>query len=199
MLDDTTFAMLRDIGRDLFLRGLISSHAGNMSVRVGRTIWITRRGSMLGRLRREDMIDVDIEKTDAHVLMASSELAIHRAVYQNTSALALIHAHPPYATLLSMMRDEIIPIDSEGSYLFKRVPVITVEKTIGSQEAGSVISKELQDYKVAMMRGHGSFARGDLLEDAYMYTSSLEAACFYLYHMGEGKEYRKFSDKYKTW
>ena len=199
MLDDTTFAMLRDIGRDLFLRGLISSHAGNMSVRVGRTIWITRRGSMLGRLRQEDMIDVDIETTDAHVLMASSELAIHRAVYQNTSALAFIHAHPPYATLLSMMRDVIIPIDSEGSYLFKKVPVVTVEKTIGSQEAGGVISRELQDYKVVMMRGHGSFARGDLLEDAYMYTSSLEAASFYLYHMEEGKEYRKFSDKYKTW
>jgi L-fuculose-phosphate aldolase len=195
MLDGTTFAMLRDIGRDLFLRGLISSHAGNMSVRIGRTIWITRRGSMLGRLRKEDIIDVDIEKADAHVITASSELAIHRAVYETTSALAFIHAHPPYATLLSMMRDEIIPIDSEGSYLFRKVPVVTVEKAIGSQEAGGVISEALQDCNVVLMRGHGSFARGDLLEDAFMYTSSLEASSFYLYHMEEGKEYRKFSDK----
>jgi len=198
MLDDTTFAMLRDIGRDLFLRGLISSHAGNMSVRKGRTIWITRRGSMLGRLRMEDMVGVDIEKTDAHVLMASSELAIHRAVYETTSALAFIHAHPPYATLLSMMRDEIIPIDSEGSYLFKKVPVVIVEKTIGSQEAGGVISEALQDYKLVMMRGHGSFARGDVLEDAYMYTSSLEASSFYAYHMEDGRNTASFPTSTKS-
>ena len=199
MLDETTFSMLQDIGRDLFLRGLMSSHAGNMSVRVGQTIHITRRGSMLGRLRREDMIDVDLEKTDAHVLLASSELVVHRAVYRHTSALALIHAHPPYATLLSMMQDEIIPIDSEGSYLFKKVPVIAVEKTIGSEEATSIVSKALQDYKVVMMRDHGSFARGDIPEEAYMFTSSLEASSFYVYHMQETNEYSKLSDKYKTW
>jgi L-fuculose-phosphate aldolase len=199
MMDESTFSMLRDIGRDLFLRGLISSHAGNASVRVGRTIHITRRGSMLGRLHETDMIAVDLEKTDAHVLMASSELAVHRAIYKSTSALAVIHAHPPYATLLSMVHDALIPIDSEGSYLFKRVPVITVEKTIGSEEAGRVIGEALRDYKIVMMRGHGSFARGDMPEEAYMFTSSLEASSFYLYHMREMKEYRKFSDKYKTW
>jgi len=188
MLDDTTFAMLRDIGRDLFLRGLISSHAGNMSVRVGRTIWITRRGSMLGRLRKEDMVDVDIEKTDAHVLTASSELAIHRAVYETTSALALIHAHPPFATLLSMMQEEITPIDFEGSYLLKKVPVIVVEKAMGSEETATRVSERLQDCKVVMMRGHGSFARGDTPEEAYMFTSSLEASSFYVYHMKQAKE-----------
>jgi L-fuculose-phosphate aldolase len=199
VLEKTTFSMLRTIGRDLFLRGLISSHAGNASVRVGRTIHITRRGSMLGRLRQADMIDVDLEKTDAHVLMASSELAVHRAIYKSTSALAVIHAHPPYATLLSMTHDELIPVDSEGSYLFKKVPVITVEKTIGSEEAGLIIGEALKDYRVVMMRGHGSFARGDMVEEAYMFTSSLEASSFYLYHMQEMKEYRKFSDNYKTW
>jgi hypothetical protein len=31
MLEEKSFALLRDIGRDPFLRGLISSHAGNIS------------------------------------------------------------------------------------------------------------------------------------------------------------------------
>jgi L-fuculose-phosphate aldolase len=61
------------------------------------------------------------------------------------------------------------------------------------------VSNALKDYKIVMLRGHGSFARGDMLEDAYMLTSSLEASAFYLYHMESGKEYRKFADKYKTW
>ena len=32
------------IGRDLFLSGLVSSHGGNMSVRMGDRVLITHRG-----------------------------------------------------------------------------------------------------------------------------------------------------------
>lgn len=199
MLEESAFGMLRDIGRDLFLRGLISSHAGNISLRIGQKICITRRGSMLGRITESDLVDVDLAAPDSHVLRASSEIVVHRAIYRNTSALAVVHAHPPYATLLSMVSEELIPIDSEGSYLFKKVPVVSVEKTVGSQESAELVSEALKDYRIVMLRGHGSFARGDVLEDAYMLTSSLEASAFYLYHAEGGKEYRKFSDKYKTW
>ena len=202
MLDTTTFFGFRDIGRDIFLRGLISSHAGNMSVRQGEKMLITRRASMLGRLKEGDIIEVGIEKNDAHVLMASSEFVVHKAIYRNTSALAVVHAHPPYATLLSMTSDELIPIDSEGSYLFKRIPVVSLEKTIGSEEASRIVSDHLRDYKIVLMRGHGSFARGDMLEEAYMLTSSIESSAFFLYHaqmQGKGKEYRKHSDKYEKW
>jgi L-fuculose-phosphate aldolase len=188
------------IGRDIFLRGLISSHAGNMSTRAGNTMYLTRRGSMLGRLAASDLIEVPIHEDDSHILMASSEVVIHRAIYRNTSALAVVHTHPPYATLLSMKDDEIIPIDSEGSYLFKRVPVVVSEKTIGSIEASVMISDCLKDYKIVLLRGHGSFARGDTLEEAYMYTSSLEASGFFVFHHGnEKKEYRRYSDQYNKW
>lgn len=199
MLDTPTFDLLRDIGRDLFLRGLISSHAGNISVRAGRKVYITRRASMLGRLVPSDMVEIDLEQKDANILMASSELAVHRAIYEQTSALSVVHAHPPYATLLSLFNDELIPVDSEGSYLFKKVPVVSVEKTIGSTESSHIVSEALRDYRIVLMRGHGSFARGDMLEEAYMYTSSLESSSFYLHHLSESREYRKFSDKYTSW
>ena len=45
MLEENSFVLFRDIGRDLFLRGLVSSHAGNISLRIGQKICITRRGS----------------------------------------------------------------------------------------------------------------------------------------------------------
>src|ERR1035437_2068530 len=106
MIEETIFSSFKDIGRDIFLRGLISSHAGNMSVRQGQQILITRRASMLGRLREGDIIEVGIERNDAHILMASSEFVVHKAIYKNTSALAVVHAHPPYATLLSMTEDD---------------------------------------------------------------------------------------------
>ncbi len=200
MIEESTFKQFRSIGRDIFIRGLISSHAGNMSVRAGDTIHITRRASMLGRLRQSDIVSLGIEQNDSHMLMASSELVVHKAIYKNTSALAVVHTHPPYATLISMLEDELIPADSEGSYLFKRVPVVSPEKTIGSEEAAVLVSDLLKDYKIVLMRGHGSFARGDMLEEAFMLTTSLEASAFLLWHLkGKGKEYRKHSDKYKNW
>ncbi|MDR1413077.1 MAG: class II aldolase/adducin family protein, partial [Actinomycetes bacterium] len=47
-----------DIGRDLFVSGLISSHGGNLSTREGARIFITRTGSQLGRLRETDIVAV---------------------------------------------------------------------------------------------------------------------------------------------
>ena len=45
------------IGRDLFLSGLVSSHGGNMSVRMGDRVLITHRGSQLGQITAEDIVE----------------------------------------------------------------------------------------------------------------------------------------------
>ncbi len=195
--------MFRDIGRDIYLGGLASSHAGNMSVRMGDRILITRRGSMIGRLKPEDLIETGLYEDDSNIMLASSELVVHRAIYQATSALAIVHAHPPHATALSMCEDAIVPADSEGSYLLHRVPVVTSSRTIGSSEVADVVAPALKDHKVVMLRGHGSFAVGEMLEEAFMLTSSLEFSSRILYLVcGLGKsakEFRKDADKYETW
>ncbi len=199
MPEESTFAMFRDIGRDLFLRGLVTSHAGNLSLRTKERICITRRGAMLGRIGEEDLVDVDPTDPGSTIARASSEVLVHRAIYEKTSSLAVVHAHPPYATLLSMLNEELIPNDWEGSYHLKKVPVVSMETTVGSQESAGLVSEALRDHKAVMLKGHGSFARGDTLEEAYMLTSSLEASAFYLYHMETGRNRRSFSDKYRTW
>ena len=168
----------------MFLRALVGSHAGNMSVRIKDKIYITRTGSMLGRLTERDVIEVHLDQDDANVARASSELVVHRAVYRNTGALSIIHAHPPYATLLSMLKETVVPIDSEGSHLFREVPVVNPKKTIGSLEGARLVSQRLKAFNIVLMRSHGSFARGDTLEKAYMLTSSLESSAFFLCHLG---------------
>lgn len=177
------FKEFKETGRDIFLRGLISSHAGNMSVKIGDRIHITKKSSMLGRLLPKDIVEVGPEKNAAGDSMASTELVVHRAIYEKTSGLAVVHTHPPYATLLSMVLDAIIPVDSEGIYLFQKAPVVSPEKTIGSEETAVLVSESLQDSKIVLIRGHGSFARGDTLEEAFMLTTSLEASAFFLYHL----------------
>jgi L-fuculose-phosphate aldolase len=187
MLEETTFAAFRDIGKDLFLRGLVSSHAGNMSVRTAEGIYITRTKSMLGRITRDDLIDVDAAEPGPRDNRASSELTVHRAIYRAGGAGAVVHAHPPYATLLSMLQNELVPIDWEGCYLLQKVPVEGIDRTmfVDLPESAHVISEALKKHKIIMLKGHGSFARGDSLEEAYMLTTTLEASSFYLYHLRE--------------
>jgi L-fuculose-phosphate aldolase len=185
MLDEAIFTAFRDIGRDLFLRGMVSSHAGNLSVRAGATIWITRTGAMLGRIFEGDVIEVDLVGPDPTDSRASSELAVHRAIYGMTGAGAVIHAHPPYATLLSMLHDELEPVDLEGYHVLGRVRVVNIGVTAaaGAPESAEAVSEALKGQRIVLAKGHGSFARGETLEAAYMATSSLEASSFYLYHL----------------
>lgn len=193
----------RRIGRDLFVAGLVSSHGGNMSVRQGDRILITRRGSMLAQLEERDVIDIGLEENDANVTLASTEIVVHRAIYQATSALAIVHTHPPYAIAQSLVKDEIVPVDSEGSYLLHKVPVVAAQLTAGSTEVAESLPRWLKEYDLVMLRGHGPFAIGHLLEEAYQLTSVLEMACRIL-TVAEGmgvelKEYRKGSEQYESW
>ena len=191
------------VGRDLFVAGLVSSHGGNMSVRQGDRILITRRGSMLAHLDERDVIDIGLEENDANVTLASTEIVVHRAIYQATSALAIVHTHPPYAIAQSLAKDEIVPVDSEGSYLLHKVPVVAAQLTAGSSEVAELLPRWLKEYDVVMLRGHGPFAIGHLLEEAYQLTSVLEMSCRVL-TISEGmgddvKEYRKGSERYGSW
>ena len=57
-------SQLQSVGRDLFARGLVSSHSGNLSIRFGERIIIIRRISQLGCLEENDLIETGISKND---------------------------------------------------------------------------------------------------------------------------------------
>jgi len=43
----------------------------------------------------------------------------------------------PFGIVLSLKQREIIPIDMEGSYYLKKIPVLCCKKSIGSDEVAS--------------------------------------------------------------
>ncbi len=203
MIDQRLYEEFRDIGRDIFVTGLTSSHGGNMSVRAGDKIIIKRRGAQFGRLKHSDFVETRYKGKDSGIMRASTELIVHRAIYDKTSALAIIHSHPRTAIALSLTRDEIIPIDNEGSYHLHKIPVVSVEMASGSTEMAEKVSEALRGYKIVMQRGHGCFSIGQTLEEAYHWISTLEEVCdIILEHKMLGEEmieYRKHSEGYKNW
>jgi L-fuculose-phosphate aldolase len=203
MIDEQILTQFQEIGRDLYVAGLVSSHGGNISVRFGNRLIIKRRGAMLGRLKENDLIETRLDKPDSSVMLASTELVVHRAIYLSTPALAVVHAHPRIAIALSLCRDEIVPIDNEASYLLHKVPVVSAEFASGSPELVQKLPAALQEYKIVMLRGHGCFSTGQTLDEAFQWVSCLEEACEIILAAKTINEpfieYRKMSDDYQRW
>ncbi len=170
-------SQFQTIGHDLCARGLVSSHNGNLSIRLGESIIITRRGSMLGCLQEHNLIETGISKNNRATPLASIELAVHRAIYQETSALAIVHAHPPYAVALSLTETEIVPNGAEGLSVVGRVPVLGWHMEVRPGGLADIIAQALKQCRIVMVHGHGSFAIGQLLEEAYNCTTTLEESC----------------------
>lgn len=165
------------VGEFLFREGLVDSHGGNMSVREGDKIFITRRDAMLGDLKEGDIIEVGLEAGE-HDGQASRELPTHRAVYKQTAAKAIVHAHPANAIAVSLTDNKIVPQDAEGMFLYKSASIVRVRGAIGSEETARLLPSFLSGRSgVAVVKGHGSFASGADLEEAYRLTSSLENSC----------------------
>ncbi|MFC1870306.1 aldolase [Chloroflexota bacterium] len=165
------------VGHDLFTSGLVSSNSGNLSIRLGERLIITRRGSRLGCLQENDLLETGINKNDRATPLASEELSVHRAIYRQTSASAIVHAHPPHAVALSLTETEIVPSDVEGAPIVGRVPVVGWHMKVKTGGLADIISQALKEHRIVMVHGHGSFAIGQLLEEAHNCTTTLEESC----------------------
>jgi len=170
-------SQFQTIGHDLFAMGLVSSNSGNMSMRLGDRIIITRRGSKLGCLQENDLIETGISKNDRATPLASIELPVHRAIYQETPALAIVHAHPPHAIALSLTETEIVPNDAEGLAIVGQVPVLGWHMEVRPGGLADVITQALKKCRIVMVHGHGSFATGQLLEEAHNCITAFEESC----------------------
>jgi L-fuculose-phosphate aldolase len=160
------------IGKRLFAEHLVGGNFGNMSVRKGdEGFFIKRTGAYL-----------DVAGTLVFVPLqgdappdSSSEYRVHREVYRKTSHEAIVHAHPPYAVAASLVMDEVVPEDSEGEMLCPEIPV--VKGAPGSQEIADNVARSLASSRLVIARGHGTFAAGKTLDEAYVYTSLAEHSC----------------------
>jgi L-fuculose-phosphate aldolase len=166
-------------GSDLYARGLVDTRSGNMSIRVGSKIYITRRNSMLGHLKEADIVEVQLEGPGEGDSSASRELPVHRAIYRETSFNAIVHAHPPYGTALSLVTEnKIAPLDSEGQLILRGIPIVRTKEKIASEEAAKLLPPIFKsNYPVAIIREHGSFAVGADLYEALYHTTCMECSC----------------------
>jgi L-fuculose-phosphate aldolase len=162
------------VGRELMALGLLSLHAGNLSVRRNGRVFITRTGSSLGHLGTGDVVETPLGRDRRSHPRASMELPTHLAIYEATGAGAVLHAHPPTAIALSFVADRIVPMDSEGAIILRQVPVIRARTVVASHEVARQAAALLKDHRIVVVATHGSFAVGQSLEEALSVTTTLE-------------------------
>ena len=158
------------VGQDLYAAHLITSTGGNLSVWAGGHLVITRTGAMLHRLTAEDLC-VLVPDAEAVRPAPSQDTPIHQGIYRAVRAEAVVHAHPRHAIALSLDREEIVPVDLEGTHHLGRVPVVDYR---GGKDVVERVSAALRDRPVVVVRGHGSYARGADLWQALQWTTVLE-------------------------
>ncbi len=168
-------------GKMLWEAGLIHLTSGNISVRKGSVIYVTRTGSLLGDISSSDIISVNLEN-NRRDKGASSETPVHRALYlANPEISSVVHAHPPYATALSWDYTTIQPIDSD-SIIIPEIPVLT-DCPYGEGATCVVESfpKLFLTHPVALIRGHGAFSVGKDVRQATARISMVENECRLLF------------------
>ena len=159
------------IGGRLFSEGLVGGNFGNMSVRSGEGFFITHTGSYLDDPGEPVFVPLEGPVSKE----ASSEYRVHLAVYKRTPYRAIVHAHPPCAVAASLVSNEIRPLDSEGEMLCPLIPVTSGAP--GTQGLADAVSAEMVNNRLVIARGHGTFAAGVTLDEAFILTSLAEHAC----------------------
>jgi len=169
------------VGHALSSQGLVSGASGNLSVRNKDRLVITHRGCDLSSLADRDLVETGIFADDAATPSASSELPVHRCIYGRNQAGTVVHAHPLYGSALSMRYRVVAPGDLEGRLVLGDVPVVGDGERLLPGEFGEEIAAALQHASIVLVRGHGSFAVGEDLRQAYYRTLVLERSCRILY------------------
>jgi L-fuculose-phosphate aldolase len=172
------FSAFRQVGEDLFHQGLISATAGNFSVRTKEGFLITRSGVQKAHLSPEDLVEAPLFGPIPEG--ASVESVVHREVYLKTPARALVHAHPRVAVALSFHLERLVPLDLEGRFYLKEVPVLSPKTVSATEEAALALAEALKAHRVCLLKGHGAFAWGgkekpeEALLEAYSLMTTLE-------------------------
>jgi len=164
----------------LYARSLLNAFEGNVSCRVGRTLFITPSQVCKEELTVEDLVEVDIETgktlSENHGRRASSELLMHLCCYrERPDVFGIAHAHPPYATAFALRGQ---PIETEGypemMLLFQKVPVCRYGRP-STPEVCDDIPEALASYDTFLLANHGLSAVGATPMEAMYRLESIES------------------------
>lgn len=189
-------------------RGLTSATGGNISCRVGDDMWISPTGCELDELHVDDWVKVSLASGEphSHRFAPSSELPMHRAIFQTrTDVSSIMHSHPPHVIALSLVGIELKPIGSEAPLVLgERIPIVPYEIP-ASPMLAEAAAGYAKTFNALVLENHGLVTLGRTNREAYNRTELAEEIAHIMtiaYSLGKGEPRLPSAEEieaYKTW
>jgi L-fuculose-phosphate aldolase len=199
--DQTAQEMILEAGHRMYEKGYVAANDGNITCKVGPdTIWATPTGVRKGFMKKEMLIKM---KLDGEILEGkekpSSEIRMHLRVYhEDPQVMAVVHAHPKFATLFAIANR---PIDSrilpEG---IVQLGVVPCAKTVipGTQDVPDSIAPYVNDYNAVLLGNHGvlTWSEDSMMQAYYRLETAEYFAEIILYaNLFFGDNVNKYTDE----
>jgi ribulose-5-phosphate 4-epimerase/fuculose-1-phosphate aldolase len=156
-------AEIATVGQYTVERGLVDSYFGNISLYSGNTIYISQTAASLDELA--GCIDpVALDNSSTAGITASSELLAHRRIYETSDARVILHGHPRFSVVMSMLCEEAgCPVrdcwkECPRVRFLGDTPVVAGE--IGAGGLAKRVPPVIAGPGKALVYGHGLFTVG---------------------------------------
>jgi L-fuculose-phosphate aldolase len=147
----------------------------------------------LEEITADDLVLIDFDGNRiAGMRQRHNEFPIHAEILRNRPEInAVVHTHPPLATVLGSSGHTITAVTHEGSFFTPpQVPVFTeMTDLIVTREQGQSVARAMGDHKLLFMKNHGIALAAASVEEATVGSMLLtKAAQAQMYAVGMGQE-----------
>ena len=164
-----------DACRRMNALGINQGTSGNISLRHGKGMLITPTSVPYDEMTAEQIVLMDMDGSFAPGQRPSSEWRFHLDILRSRNEVeAVVHAHPTYCTILSIMGLEIPPIHymiaAAGGESIRCAPYATY----GTPELSRHAVKALEGRFACLLGHHGMIAIGQSLAKALWLAVEVE-------------------------
>lgn len=159
--------------------GLSQGTSGNLSVRTRDGMLITPSGVPYDAMDPDDLVLMELEgvvRSAPAGRLPSTEWRMHAGILrERPDVVAIVHAHPPWATALSCLRRDIPPFHYMVAISGGRLIRCAEYATFGTQELADAALVALGDRNACLLANHGIVTCGDSVETALELAIEVEA------------------------
>ncbi|MFP3908772.1 MAG: class II aldolase/adducin family protein [Archaeoglobaceae archaeon] len=187
--EEDVYRAMEEAGKLTVDYNLVDSYFGNVSYRLGNTLYISQTASSLDELGGH--IDpCPLDNSSCAGITASSEFSAHKQIVMDTDNKAILHGHPKFAVILSMDCDRresceyrnVCHIKCPYERFVDDVPIVPGEIGTGKHGLCNTIPPAIKGRRGAIVYGHGLFTVGkEDFNEAFQNLLDIEKMCKELY------------------
>ncbi len=176
-LDEAIF-----VAHNLFARGKVSGSSANMSVKIGKHVYMTGTGTCFGTLKKEDFAILTADGEYVSGVKPSKELPLHLMMYQKDEKIrAVLHTHTFYSTLWSCLdhaqKSDCVP--EYTPYLKMKLGTVGLVPYAkpGTESLFQSFKNVINNSDGFLLANHGPLVGGKSVLDAFYCLEELEESC----------------------